>query len=101
LTFLIATCKDLGLSYDEYNQKLIKLEWVQISMGNNVYTYYGDGYALEESSNNFIQQQFNRDYKGEEVDFSKYSSKNNPNKSSNKSTNKLIQFEQRTEELLP
>jgi intraflagellar transport protein 88 len=26
LTFLIATCKDLGLSYEEFNQKLIKLE---------------------------------------------------------------------------
>jgi hypothetical protein len=26
LTFLIATYKDLGLNYDEYNQKLLKLE---------------------------------------------------------------------------
>jgi hypothetical protein len=26
LTFLIATCRDIGIPYDEYNQKLNKLE---------------------------------------------------------------------------
>jgi hypothetical protein len=26
LTFLIASCKDLGLSHDEYHQKLLKIE---------------------------------------------------------------------------
>ena len=35
-------------------------------MGNNDYAYYGDAYAQEESSSNFIQQQMTRDYKGEE-----------------------------------
>ena len=26
LTFLIAACKDLGIPFDEYNQRLVKLE---------------------------------------------------------------------------
>jgi len=101
LTFLIATCKELGISYDEYNQKIIKLEREQISMGNPDYeNYYGN--SNQDNSyegNNMLHQEINRDYKGEEVDFSQYSTKNVPK--NNKPVNKFMQFEQKTEELLP
>jgi len=42
----------------------------------------------------------NARYEGEEVDFSKYSSKVNPSLNP-KSQNKFMQFEHRPEELLP
>jgi hypothetical protein len=40
LTFLIATCRDLGIPYDEYNQRLNKLEREQISSSNDYDKYY-------------------------------------------------------------
>lgn len=43
----------------------------------------------------------NSRYEGEEVDFSKYSSKVNPSLNPKPSTNKFMQFEHRPEELLP
>jgi len=40
-------------------------------------------------------------YEGEEVDFSKYSSKVNPGLNPKPNANKFMQFEHRPEELLP
>lgn len=68
-------------------------------MGNSEYGYYGDGYGMNDDSN-FMQQQMSNQYKGEEVDFKQYSTKNLP-KTNPKALNKFMQFEQRPEELLP
>ena len=43
----------------------------------------------------------NARYEGEEVDFSKYSSKVNPSLNPKANQNKFMQFEHRPEELLP
>jgi hypothetical protein len=43
----------------------------------------------------------NARYEGEEVDFSKYSSKINPSLNQKPVANKFMQFEHRPEELLP
>lgn len=53
------------MAYEEYNQKLIKLEREQISMGGNPeYEYYDQGNNNNYVANNVIQQEINRDYEG-------------------------------------
>jgi hypothetical protein len=56
----------LGIGYEEYNQKILKLEREQISMGNNDYQYYNDSYSEESPAVNMINQEMNKNYKGEE-----------------------------------
>ena len=66
---MIATSKDLGIGYEEYNQKILKLEREQISIGSNDYNYYNDPAYGSESPVSMINQEMNKDYKGEEGKF--------------------------------
>lgn len=40
LLFLIATCRDIGIGYEEYNQKLLKLEREVLSIKNYFKFFY-------------------------------------------------------------
>lgn len=66
-------------------------------MGQPDYEYEDNGVYY---GNNLVEQQINKEYKGESVDFSKYSNKSNL-KQKNSSTNSFMKFEQSPEELLP
>lgn len=59
----------------------------------------GSGYPLLNNSIGAVEN--NVRYEGEEVDFSKYSSKINPSLNPKAAPNKFMQFEHRVEELLP
>ena len=59
----------------------------------------GSGYQMLNSSLAAVEN--NVRYEGEEVDFSKYSSKVNPSLNQKSVANKFMQFEHRPEELLP
>ena len=105
LTFLIENARQLNIPFDEYVKELNKIDQEQMALegyGNQAYDYgsYGEYYGAQ----NPIQQQReyeNSNYKGEMVDFAKYSSKNY--KPPGKETNQFMKFNnnQSPDELLP
>ena len=103
LTFLIANARELNLPYEEYMNQLNKIDQDQMTMEGGYqqggYEQYGGG---EFYGSNEIQQEFNKDYKGEMVDFSKYSNKTNVQKAT-KEGNEFMKFDnkQSSDELLP
>ena len=106
LTFLIANARELGLPYEEYMAKLNKIDQDQMAYEGPSYGSqqgYGEGYGNGEFyGSNAIQKEFNGDYKGEMVDFSKYSNKNAGQKTT-KEGNQFMKFDnnQSPDELLP
>lgn len=65
LTYLIAVCKELNLPYEEYYQKISRLEKEQMVSDQGV--EYGQAPGYDQGGYG------NPDYKGEKVDFSLYS----------------------------
>ena len=103
LTFLIANARELNLPYEEYMAKLNKIDQDQMALDGPSYGQaYGESYGGGEFyGSNAIQQEFNKDYKGEMVDFSKYSNKNAQKPA--KEVNQFMKFDQdqSPDELLP
>lgn len=103
LTFLIANARELNLPYEEYMTKLNKIDQDQMALDGPSYGQsYGESYGGGEFyGSNAIQQEFNKDYKGEMVDFSKYSNKIAQKPA--KEVNQFMKFdqEQSPDELLP
>jgi hypothetical protein len=106
LTFLIATCRDIGIPYDEYNQKLNKLErevefvnfskyHLRMNMTTIIIQIQSMLIILWVIIRAKMVKYFNL------VDFRQYAFKSNHVSQPKTSSSKFLQFEHSPEELLP
>lgn len=103
LTYLISLCRDLNLPYDEFYQKLNRLD--RESMLSDQYQNIGGGYDNVEYGQPIYSNQKNfgiaadPNYKGVDIDYSLFTRHNQPN--TNTKSSNYLKFNISPDELLP